>query len=391
MSPAPDAAAGVLRSSHPTGERVKLFPLRVRSIFRARRGRRGWPRNETHLLPAAFGGQSPRELHAAPKAAQPQGRAQSLPKMSGVIPTNDPVLDEMLGKLGAFLMPIIAPGPPPPPPPPVPPPSPTVSLASVTEHAVGIGNRRGTGTVGAFTVRALKGLQLDAVVRFQYWAVTPEEVDASVAGLQGRLRTAGNVLRAAGFLRLEAAETSVAESVAAVNDFWRKSADYRVLYEFQFEDNDGAEGLIARIPIAFEGEFTESMVVTDDMVRWDKVAAPTIVVRGNSTRPRGVKALSVVAFLPGGWDGAGVTVTASVGGDVHVVPFASVRAFVAAFTPASETVILGGNPYLVGHLAPDQIGFPVVLPFTLERGDFLRISYSNTEFDNDAVVYLRVL
>jgi hypothetical protein len=307
--------------------------------------------------------------------------------MSGMIPTNDPVLDEMLGKLDAFLSPIAA-GPPPPP---VPPPSPTVSLASVAEHAVGIGNRRGTGTVGAFTVRALKGLQLDAVVRFQYWAVTPEEVDASVAGLQGRLRAAGNVLRAAGFLRIEAAETSVAESVATVNDFWRKSADYKVLYEFQFEDNDGAEGLIARIPIDFEGEFTESMVVTDDMVRWDNVAAPTIVVRGNSTRPRRVAALAVVAFLPGGWDGAGVTVTASVGGAVHDVPFAGVRAFVQAFTPASETVVLGGNPYLVGRLAPDQVGFPVVLPLTLGRGDFLRISYSTTEFDSDAVVYLRVL
>jgi muconolactone delta-isomerase len=309
--------------------------------------------------------------------------------MSGVITTNDAVLDEMLGKLGALLSPIVAPGPPPPP---QPPPAPTLALVSVSEHSVGIGNRRGTGMLGSFKVRALKGLQLDAVVRFQYWAETQEEAEASVAGLQGRVRNAANELRAEGFLRVEAATTSVAESVATVNDFWRKSADYRVLYEFQYEDNDGAEGLVARIPIDFEGEFSESTVVTDDMVRWDEVAAPTIVVRGSGTRARRVNALTVVAFLPAGWDGTGfVTVRASIGGDVQEQVFPHVRAFVEAFEAETDTVTLGANPYLVGRLSIEQVGFPLVLPFTLKRDDFLLISYSNTEFDSDAVVYLRVV
>ncbi len=366
---------------------MKLFPLRARTIFRARRGRR-LPPHEQRLLPASAGAHPSPELLAATPAEIP-GRARSVPSMSGVITTNDAVLDEMLGKLGALLSPIVAPGPPPPP---QPPPAPTLALVSVSEHSVGIGNRRGTGMLGSFKVRALKGLQLDAVVRFQYWAETQEEAEASVAGLQGRVRNAANELRAEGFLRVEAATTSVAESVATVNDFWRKSADYRVLYEFQYEDNDGAEGLVARIPIDFEGEFSESTVVTDDMVRWDEVAAPTIVVRGSGTRARRVNALTVVAFLPAGWDGTGfVTVRASIGGDVQEQVFPHVRAFVEAFEAETDTVTLGANPYLVGRLSIEQVGFPLVLPFTLKRDDFLLISYSNTEFDSDAVVYLRVV
>jgi hypothetical protein len=311
--------------------------------------------------------------------------------MSNPTPTNDAVLDEMLGKLGDFLSALVPPGPPPPPPP-QPPPPPTLSLVSVTEQSVGIGNRRGTGMVGSFNVLALKGLQLDAVVRFQYWGETSDEAEASVAGLHGRLRMAGNELRAAGFLRVEAAGTSLSESVAAVNDFWRKTADYRVLYEFQYQDNDGAESLLAQIPVDIIDFFKKPMIVTADMIRWDKVAAPTLVVRGNGSRSRRFNALSLLAFLPGGWNGVGlVKVKTFVGGDVQEHDFPSVRDFSDAFAPAAGTVALGANSYVAGRLALDEIGFPVVLPLTLKGNDFLEVSYLPEKFDGDAVVYLRVL
>lgn len=312
--------------------------------------------------------------------------------MSGSIPTGDPVLDEMLGALDRFVSPIVPPGAPPPSQPP--PPQPSLSIVSATERTVGIGNLRGAGLVGPFNVRSLKGLQLDAVVRFQYWAETPEESDASVAALQGRLRSAGNELRAAGFLRVEAAGVSAAESVAAVNDFWRKSADYRVLYEFQYEDNDDALGLIAKIPVDFVDFFKKPMELTDDMARWDAVAAPELTVVGGNTRPRRFDALNVVAFLPVApavWDGLGVTVKVSVGGEEQEATFASVRSFLDAFTESEGALVLNGNRYFVGRLPVEAVGFPVALPFTLRGGDFLTVSYSADKFDSDAIVYLRVL
>lgn len=369
---------------------LRIFPLHVRTMFGARRSRRAPPRDEPRLLSAAAG-HARALLNAAP-AAQPQPPSPLQPAMSGSIPTGDPVLDEMLVKLEGFLAPIIL-GPQPPPPP-QPPPQPSLSLVSVTERSVGVGNRRGAGTVGPFNVRALKGLQLDAVLRFQYWAETPEGADALIAGLQGRLRAAGSQLRTVGFLHIEAAGITVAESVAAVNDFWRKTADYKVLYEFQYEDNDDALGLIARIPVDETDFFNAPMVLTDDMVRWDEVAAPTLAVRGSGTRPRRFNAFSVVAFLPGPptpWDGLGVTVKLSVGGNVQQQSFATVRDFVNAFTALPGTIVLNGNPYFPGSLALDQLGFPVVLPLTLKGDDFLTVSYSDTEFDSKAIVYLRVL
>jgi hypothetical protein len=371
---------------------VRIFPLPVRAIFSARR--RAPPRDEPRRLAAA---RPTRALPPATTPAQPQALgqlqpAQLQPAMSGSIPTNDPVLDEMLGRLDDFLSPpLVQPGPPPPQPPP---PQPSLSLVSVTERSVGIGNLRGTGMVGPFNVRSLKGLQLDAVVRFQYWAQTPEESDASVAGLQGRLRSAGNELRAAGFLRIEAATVSAAESVAAVNDFWRKSADYRVLYEFQYEDNDDALGLIAQIPVDVIDFFKKPMEITDDMVRWDAAAAPELAVSGSNTRPRRFSALTVVAFLPttpAAWDGLGVTVKASMGGEEREASFASVRSFLDAFTELEGTLVLNGNLYFAGRLPLEAVGFPVTLPFTLKGDDSLTVSYSDEEFDSDAIVYLRVL
>ncbi len=46
-------------------------------------------------------------------------------------------------------------------------PDPNLSLVSVTERSVGLGSRVGTNTRGPFTVSAIKGARLEAVIRYQ--------------------------------------------------------------------------------------------------------------------------------------------------------------------------------------------------------------------------------
>lgn len=282
-------------------------------------------------------------------------------------------------------------------------PSPSVSVASVTERALAVGNRRGTERRGSFAVLALKGGRLEAVVRFQFLADESADVDAAVKTLQERLLAARDDLWAAGFLRIAAEETSLAEHVSGL-DAWRKTADYRILYEFHYEDSEGAESLIARIPIDSDLEERDSpqretTVVTDEMMRWDNQAAPALEVRPGVRHPFRVSALFIIAFLPDGWNGQEVTVSASVGGAVREQTFASVGEFRDAFDLEKEegedelklkTVELGGNLYVAGRLVFPNADFPD--PIMLKGGeDVFHISYAAPAFDNDAVVYLRVL
>lgn len=279
----------------------------------------------------------------------------------------------------------------------IPPPEPastlpahSVSVESVTERAVGIGERRGTETRGGFPILALKGVRLDAVARFQFWGSGPSGVDSLTEDLQNNIGAAADSLRASGFLRLSRATTSLAEHIAALNA-WRKAADYRVLYEFNYEEPDGAESLIARIPIDIDSAFGESMLITDEMVRWDDVEAPALEVQGSVGRPFRVGSLSILAFLPDGWDGGVVTISALVGGVLRERAFASVRAFRDAFDlePETEQVALGGNPYRAGRMQFPNADFPD--PIILARnGDLFRIRYAVPAFDSDAVLYLRL-
>lgn len=403
--------------------------------------------------------------------------------MSTQIFSIDQVLDDMLEDLRFFLTP-----------PDPPRPSPGVSVVSVTERPVGLGNRRGTDLVGPFAVLSLKGLRLESVVRFQYWGSDPSEADSRVAALQGRLAAAGDTnaassptandlglnndifavralnpgplgndplrltivdqppdeaivtfragtieesytvtsgndlarqtrassslvsvsttgkpnagskpepvsniafsgtLRAAGFLQLAPVGASLAERPGAT-DIWRSTVDYSVLYEFRYRDADGAESLISRIPIDIDSNFPDHTSVSDDMVRWDEEAAPALNVGRKSARGFRVDALSVLAFLPDvpvAWNGAGVVVEVVIGGTTRQQNFASVRDFLGAFEPEQEVVLLGGNTYLAGRMAFPNTNFPD--PVLLNGdADTFSVSYQETEFDSEAVVYLRAL
>jgi hypothetical protein len=286
-------------------------------------------------------------------------------------------------------------------------PDPAVSVLSATERALALGNRRGMEQFGPFSILALKGLRLDLVARYELWATQPAGVEAEVQALYERLLAAKatSELWKDGVLRLDWKASGPTEHDTDL-DAWRKTADYQVLYEHRYEDSDGAESIIARIPIDIDSQYGESTVVTDEMVRWDGQAAPSLEMRGAAGRMFRIDVLSLLAFLPQEWDGNEVTVSAPVDGVVHEHTFASVRAFVDAFDLEMEraeegeerakTVILGGKPYVAGRLRSPFPGFPG--PIVLRGGeDVFMIEYADDRLRNgdgeeiDAVVYLRIL
>ena len=311
--------------------------------------------------------------------------------MSTSILSIDQVLDAMLDALRGFLTPIVPPGPPPP----NPLPAPGLSVVTVTERPVGLGNRRGTDLLGPFAVLSLKGVRLEAVVRFQYWGSDPSEADLLVTDLQGRVAAAAATLRASGFLLIESAGATLAEHGNPI-DAWRSTTDYRILYEFRYQDADGAESVISRIPIEIDSNFPDETSVSDDMVRWDDAAAPALVVRRKRTSVFRVAALSILAFLPVAWDGDGVTIRVTIAGTTHEQTFATVRDFVNAFALETEVVALGANTYLAGRMefprANSNLNFPVLLSGDT---DTFRVSYQEPvekpKFNSEAVVYLRAL
>ena len=304
--------------------------------------------------------------------------------MANAAPTLDTVVASMMSILNNLL-------PPPPQPPPAQPlPDPSVSLVSVTEKSVGLGSRLGIDAQGPLSISVLKGVRLDAVVRFEFWGADPAEADANITGMHAALLAAKAQLKSQGFLILEGLDTLLADQ--PLPDAWRKTATYRVLFEFPYQDTDDAGGLIARIPININSIFNETTVVTDEMVRWDGDEAPTLEVRGSTGRvPFHVGELALLAFLPVGFNGDGVTISSFVGGALTQLSFASVRDFRDAFTLEPQAIELGGQPYLAGRMAFPNADFPN--PIVLAGGeDFFSIAYASPPLnDINAGVYLRVL
>ncbi|MGZ5437791.1 MAG: hypothetical protein ACXWIF_17270 [Pyrinomonadaceae bacterium] len=207
-------------------------------------------------------------------------------------------LDAMLVILEGYLPPLLNP----PPPPQLPPNS--VLLASVVERTVGLGSRVGTDLRGPFSVAALKGLRAEAGVRYEIWAHTPGEIGLAIEDLIKRIVDDRDLLRAKGFLKIALKSAGPSENVFA-EDAWRQSVEFEVLFEFPFVDSDGAESLIARIPIDMIGEFNESTTVVDEMARWDNELAPALALRG----PLSIGGLSALAFIAGNDPTGTVTVT----------------------------------------------------------------------------------
>jgi hypothetical protein len=302
----------------------------------------------------------------------------------------------------------------PPPLPPSPPPvlpTPNVSLAAVTERMVGLGSRVGTDMRGPFSVAALKGIRIEAVVRYQLWARKPSDVDQIMTELIARVLGDADQLRARGFLRFELKTVNVAENVFS-EDAWRKIAEFDVLFEFPYVDDDDADSLIARIPIEIDGEFTEATTVTDEITRWDNETAPELALRGVSAIGR----LSALAFVPAIEPAGTVTITRTfdgAAGPPPVVPdlptflaavtdpvnparerqlvFASLTDFLAEFALSGDDVTLGDwdqdtLPDIYQSLAL-TIEPPIKLPNVADR---LEIEFDLTPSTTDfAVVYLR--
>ncbi len=289
-----------------------------------------------------------------------------------------------------------------------------VSLTAISERAVGLGNRRGVEFRGVFGVLELKGLQVDATARFELWAAGPDDVNALVEALQEALWGAREDLFRDGFLRVEAAGTSTAEPVDT--DIWRRTADYRLLFEHRFSDPDGAPSLIARIPIHSDPEernspFRETTVVVDEMARWDNEAAPDLVVRGPAT----VSGLGVLGFVAGAQPTGTVTLTRSFGGAGPPTELATPADFLEAvtdpaqparnvqttvdtiadlltnFTDAGEVALGDWDANDVVDTYQSHVltfARPLLLP---SAGDTFTVAYEESQLDRVAVLYLRAV
>jgi hypothetical protein len=288
-----------------------------------------------------------------------------------------------------------------------------VALASVTERPLAIGNYRGLEKVGAFSVAALKGGRLEAIVTFQLWANSPGDVDVAVDELQGRLLAGKDGLRLAGFLSFEATGQGLAEHLPGL-DIWRKTADYKVLYEYHYRDDDGASSLIARIPITMAtDEGVEFTVVTDEMIRWDNETAATLAVHGRLSLGRLAALVFVAGAEPTGavtlrrtFEGAGgaptsfddweqflTAVNDLVAPNRHAeVTFGSLADFLAIFEPSGDPIQLGDWDE---DLAPDEyqpylltFTSPILLPGSADR---LELTHEGGAFDQIAIAYLQLL
>jgi hypothetical protein len=295
-------------------------------------------------------------------------------------------------------------------------PDPLLLVVSVAERSVGIGDFRGTQTVGSFGTVELKGVRVDAVVRFLLWASDPVQAEKEGKDLHEGLLGSRDALRSKGFLRLALEDAPPAEALPGL---WRKAADYRFLFEFGYEDTGGAESLIARIPIDSDLEERDSLdrettEVSDELVRWDNLGAPPLVVRGR-TRVGRVSSLAF-RFQPGSVPAGTVSLLRTFDGATGApVVFTSLAAFLDAVSgpnPA-ERQVRATFPSVEEFLAelgpPDnrivELGdwnddhtldsyesrsFAIEPPVELAGvPDRLEITFGQAAFDQLAVVYLR--
>jgi hypothetical protein len=228
--------------------------------------------------------------------------------------------------------------------------------------------------------------------------------------LNTRILAGRDSLWSQGFLKIALKEARPAQNIADVG--WRRSADYRVLYEFPYQDTEDSDSLIARIPIDIDSAFNESTLVTDRMARWDNLSAPALLARGSF----GITALSALSFIPGPSPTGSVTLTrtfdgaqgpptthitmadflSKIAGDAPAekhasITFASLTAFLAALNPAGGPITLGDwNQDGI----PDQyqpLALEIQPPIRLAgAADQFEIAYSTAAFDNVAVLYLRL-
>ena len=299
-------------------------------------------------------------------------------------------------------------------------PVPNVTLEHVVRRPVGLGDLVGSERTAAAGARTIRGGRLDARVRFQVWATTSPDVDAAMLTLHSTLLDDTQDLRSAGFLKLAATGTTLAEHVQVL-PAWRKATSFDVVYEYRYADTDDAASLLTSIPVTTSPltgtpgstPAGETALVTGPLVRWDDEAAPPLVVRG----PGAVAAVGALVWVPGAMPGGSVRLVRTRGG--APAPLADLDTFLAAVggtspthTEASVTLAPSAAIAALGPPTPgpslgdwdvdavpdDYVGHDRLLdePIVLAtRDDRLEISYTPppgpaTGLDQTAVVYLRV-
>ena len=293
-----------------------------------------------------------------------------------------------------------------------------VSASSINEKPLAIGNDRGLELRGPLGPVALKGGRLDAVVRFQVMHNNPNLVEDAIQTIQNKILSDKENLQSNGFLKIKVKETSLAEFLSQP-DMWRKTTDFQVLFEYHYQDTDGAESIIARIPIHSDPEIKnspnrETTVVTDKIVRWDDEFANALEFSGTSSTVK-VMGLANLAYLPAAWNGSQVTlaihdlnsanpptsfptltdfldaVTAENNPNHHaLVTFNTMTDFIAEFTVIGDPINLGEwdvtnapNPFQAGTLIFNP---PILLT---GNNELFQLVYQDSVFDSKAVVYLK--
>lgn len=297
-------------------------------------------------------------------------------------------------------------------------PVPVVIVLKLADAPVGVGNFIGEEARQPLGRASIKGGRFDATVRFILWGASAPPVNDDMLAVQSSLLSALPTLWNLGFLRLAALDSSNPEFDTTLNA-WRRTADYSVLYEYRYESADSADSLIVRIPVRADQEIfhsanPETTVVTDDMARWDNLAAPRLAMRG----PANVAGLSALMFTAMAMPGGPVTLLRTFDGAAGPAPvFSSLATFLAAqadpvaparhaavtFSSFTDFLAQFSSPGAPSHLGdwdlddtPDQYqGRELVLvpPVRLDGVfDRLEISYGNGSqpLDQVAVVYLRL-
>lgn len=293
-----------------------------------------------------------------------------------------------------------------------------VSASSINEKPLAIGNDRGLELRGPLGPVALKGGRLDIIVRFQVMNSDLNQVEAAVQTIQNKILSDKKNLQSKGFLKIKVKETSLAEFLSQPAA-WRKTTDFQVLYEYHYQDTDGAESIIARIPIHSDPEVKDSAnrettVVTDQIIRWDDESANPLDFSAASSTVK-VMGLAILAYLPAAWNGSQVTlarldlnsanvptsfltladfldaVTAEENPERHaLVTFATIVDFIAEFVAIGDLINLGEwditnapNPYQARTLTFDP---PILLS---GENELFQLKYEDPVLDSKAVVYLR--
>jgi len=370
--------------------------------------RRRQPRNEPAPASASEAAVSPGEtppgdagqpVSPAPATEEPAtpfaAEAFALPAIAeSPPPPHDagPFVDRLIGPevLGRFLPPDRSGLPPN-----------SLSLVSLAYRSGGIGGRHGLLRSGGFDVAELRGGWIEAVVRYDVWDADPAATAAAIATIQAAVLTGGLRLRREGVLHLQLVEVADGDRGAIAG--WRKTADYRVLYEYRFQDTDGAASLIARIPVDSGTDMSLARaldVIHDWMVRWDDEGTPELVVRPAPRHTLRITGLLIAAFLPDGGPAGTVTQTIVQAGGTSTTTFPSLGDLIASFTtldatldlvhppdPLAEGEVQEVRPFVVGRMSFSP---PVILK---GDGDRFRLRYDGADFPpgGRSQVYLRAV